>query len=351
MPAWYEKGLRAITVGLQGGGPIYSYQDWSTIDTGSFSRDGKTMDPGCCRRITRIIQACDQLGMLVIVSFLYQAQAHWFQDGVALCRAIRTACAFLKELPYSNIILEVVNEHDVGGFLRHPVISSGEGMGTLIPLVREWSGNRFAVGCSGGGGSYHREVAAQSDVILIHGNGLRRQAYYDFVRRVQADFPNKPIVCNEDSQCFSQLAVSEATHTSWGYYNNTTKQEPPSPWEITQGDDAFFAQRLEQLIYGKAMRKTGFYLQGFEPDTHIEGRRYIRLASLYPEKIGRVEFYEDDRLLYTAFEEPFLLYALTTWEQKPYIPSKDAKIFTAVIYLHSGEALREQKALAECFHL
>ncbi|WP_093988096.1 hypothetical protein [Massiliimalia timonensis] len=342
LPSWYKKGIRAITVGLQGGGPIYTYEDWSVIDSGCFSKDGKTIDPGYCERLTRIIKACDELGMLVIVSILYQAQAHLLEDGVALGEAVKTACTFLKGLPYSNIIIEVANEQDVGDFEKHPLISSGEGMGALLRLTREWSGGRFAVGSSGGGGSWKPEIVSNSDVILVHGNGLRRREYYDFIRSIQAYAPDKPIVCNEDSQCFGQLSVSEVTHTSWGYYNNMTKQEPPADWSVTAGEDDFFARRLEQMIYGREEVENEFYLQGFEPDCHIDGRRYIKLASLYPEKINYVEFYENDRLLYTSFDEPFMLYALNTLEQRPYRVSKDAQSFTAVIYLHSGQVVERK---------
>lgn len=341
LPAWYEKGLRAITVGLQGGGPIYTYPDWSVIDSGCFSRDGKRMDDGCCRRLEKIIRACDELGMLVIVSILYQAQIHLLRDGLAMAEAVRTACGFLKELDCSNVIIEVANEHDVGEFFRHPLFFSGEGIGLLVGLAKEWSGEKFAVGSSGGGGSWSPELLESSDVILVHGNGLRRQEYYDFIRRVREHQPDKPIVCNEDSQMFGQLAVSRATHTSWGYYNNFTKQEPPADWGITQGEDAFFARRLENLIFGREEGENEFYLQGFEKDSHIDGRRYIRLASLYPEKINFVEFFEDGRLLDTSFSEPFPLYSLTTWEQKPYVPGADAKSFTAKIHLHTGRTIEK----------
>lgn len=346
LPAWYEKGIRAIIVGLQGGGPIYTYEDWSVIDSGCFSKDGTQMDEGYCARLTRLIHACDELGMLVIVSILYQAQAHLLKDGVALMEAVHTACTFLKSLPYDNIIIEVANEQDVGDFCNHPLISSGEGMGALIRLAKEWSGNRFAVGSSGGGGSWKKEIVDESDVILVHGNGLRRQEYHRFIQEVCRHAPDKPIVCNEDSQCFSRLAVCEATHTSWGYYNNFTKQEPPVDWSITAGEDAFFAKRLEDLIDGKEEQENEYYLQGFEKNAQIDGRHYVKLASLYPEKINYVEFYEDDRLLDIQFDEPFMLYSLNTWEQKPYRISENAKEFHAVIHTHSGEVI-QRKVLFE----
>lgn len=343
---WYEAGVRAITVGLQGGGPIYTYDDWSVIDTGSFSRDGRELDEAYKGRLLKILHACDELGMLVIVSFLYQAQEHLFHDGTAIMEAVRTSCTFLRDTGYENIIIEVANEHDVGNFNKHPLISSGEGIASLINLAREWSGNKFAVGSSGGGGVCKQEVIENSDVILVHGNGLRQQEFYDFIVNIQEKAPDKPIVCNEDSQMFGQLSVSYATHTSWGYYNNFTKQEPPADWGITPGEDAFFARRLKSMITGAANQENEFYLQGFEPEYHINGKRYIRLSSLYPEQIHYVEFYEDKKLLYTSFAEPFMLYSLTTWEQKPYVIPKEAVEFTAKIYLLDGNVRQETVKLA-----
>ncbi len=339
LPQWYEKGIRAITVGLQGGGPIFTYSDWTVIDTGCFSKDGKDMSDQHKKNLLKIIKACDELGILVIVSILYQAQEHLFRDGVAIVQGVRTACEFLANTCYDNIIIEVANEHNVGNFSKHPMIGTSEGIANLINLAREWSNGRFAVGSSPGGGDFDKIIGDNSDVILIHGNTLRRQEYYDFICKIKSVCPNKPIVCNEDSQMFSQLAVSYATHTSWGYYNNFTKQEPPTDWSITKGEDYFFSKRLEMLILAKPEIENEFYLQGFEENCDIDGRYYVKLASLYPEKINYVEFYEDEHLIYTAFDEPFMLYSLTTWIQNPYIPTNGAEVFKAIVFLHDGRKL------------
>ncbi len=253
LQAWYDSGIRAITIGMQGGGPIFTYDDWSVIDSGSFSKDGKTLSEDYATRLTDVIKACDEIGIIVIVSVLYQAQAHLLNDGVALVESIKTTCKFLKSLPYNNIIIEVANEYDVGDFRNHPMISQPECMANLICLAREWSSNRFAVGSSGGGGTYHKIVAEYSDVILLHGNDLRPEEYSRMINKAQSDFPNKPIVCNEDSPLYDQLTVSYHTHTSWGYYNDFTKQEPPAFWNIRKGEDEFFAKRLTDIIYGKAI--------------------------------------------------------------------------------------------------
>ncbi len=328
---WYDVGIRAITVGLQGGGPIFTFKDWSCIKTDSFSSDGKILSEDYKSRLEKLIKACDEIGIIVIVSILYQAQIHYFDDSVAIVSAIKTACEYLKTLPYQNIIIEVANEYDIGDFREHKNISSPEGIATLIDLSKEWSGNRFAVGSSGGGGTYDYIVAKHSDVILFHGNNMRRQEYANLIARMKADFPDKPIVCNEDSPMFTQLEISANTHTSWGYYNDFTKQEPPSFWNIKNGEDRFFAERLKGYITGEIPTENEFYLEGFEENTTIDGGFYVKVTARYPEVISTVEFYEDEKLLFTAYDNPHLLFGYSTWEQIPYYPSENATEFKAII--------------------
>ncbi len=334
---WYDVGLRAITVGLQGGGPIFTYEDWSVIETGSFSKDGKTLDAGYKQRLEMILKKADEIGMIVIVSILYQAQIHYFEDDVAIVNSIRTACEYLKTLPYDNIIIELVNEFDVPPLRSHPTINTPQSIAYLITLAKEWCDNRFAIGCSGTGAYYDKLVAQYSDVILFHGNMMRTETYARLVQKIKNDFPNKPIVCNEDSPRFSHFKVCEDYHVSWGYYNNYTKQEPPAFWNIKKGEDEFFAKRMSMMINGEKPCENELYLEGLEENSEINGGHYVKVASLYPEQLDYVKYYEDGKLLDVSYEEPFLMYSLTTWEQKPYIPTKGAKEFRAVVHLANHE--------------
>ena len=342
LPVWYEGGLRAITVGLQAGGPIYSFTDWACIETGAFSADGKHMDEDTWRRMCKIIAAADEIGMLVIVSFFYQAQLHYFQDDAAVLEASRTACEALMKLEYDNVIIEIANEYDTLG-MHDPntALHKHENMAAWIRKVREWTNDRFAVGSSCAYRADKRVIQA-STVSLIHGNSKRRQELHDMVMTTRAYAPDQPIVVNEDSPLFTQLEVAIDDHFSWGYYNTMTKQEPPCDWGITRGEDEYFAQRMAKLI-GMAPKNEKLpeplYLQGFEPEMTIDDGRYVRVAALEPEKIDRVRFYEDGRLLDTAYAEPFMLYNKATWIQEPYYPSSGAQSFTAKVYMFDGSSV------------
>lgn len=337
LPEWYEYGLRAITVGIQGGMPVFTI-DVQTIDNNPFGSDGLSFDEAYVNRLDKIIRAADSLGMVIIINFLYWAQALRFKSEDSLVSALKCAAAFLKKGNYTNIIIDVANEYNIEMWNDLTIIKNPKNMKRLIELVREESGGML-VGSSGGGGLADKEVVDASDVVLIHGNGLTGGEYYDYILQVQKMAPNKPILCNEDSPCISRLDIAHLTHTSWGHYDNFTKQEPPCDWGITKGQDFFFARRMARVlgIHIEALPlEDQFYLQGLESNTIWQGKRWIRLAAEYPEKINYVNFYRNREFIYRSYDEPYFLYRETSWIQRPWIVSKDDKIWTAEVVLYDG---------------
>jgi hypothetical protein len=338
LPQWYAYGLRAFTVGFQGGGPCFTVNN-NTIDNNPFGPDGSTLEPAYTARMGRLIRAADELGMIVIVSYFYPGQVRQLQDARAVMNAVRTASSFLKDGGYTNVIIEVCNEHDIAR--PHPLICTPEGMVALMDIARTESGG-LPVGCSGSGGFIDEQVCKESDVILLHANGLSRQVYYNRIHQVKSWAPGKPIVCNEDSQSIGNMGVAFGTRTSWGYYNNITKQEPPCDWGITRGEDRFFAYRMAEGI-GIAMpeipEEDRFYLQGLEPEMQYEGQRWIRVASLYPETIDYVDFYCSGELVYTNYVEPFTVLFDSNWRQHAWMVRPEDREWKAVIHLMNGEVM------------
>jgi len=342
LPEWYDYGLRAFTVGLQGGGPVNTIEDWTTIDNNPYGEEGTSFDSAYQQRLDKLIKAADELGMIVIVSLLYQAQSPRLKNGKAIRNAVKTGCSVLKNGNYSNVIIEVANEHNVGNFSRHPIVYSTEGAAYLIELARKESGG-LPVGCSSGGGEAYKEVCEASDVILNHGNGCTRQEFYNQIKKIRSWDLNKPIVCNEDSPCIGQLEVAFGNQVSWGYYNNLTKQEPPADWGITPGEDYFFARRMAAGIgiqKPPLSEEEKYYLQGFKPDTALGDKRWIRLASLYPEKINYVEFYKNGSFFDISYEEPYMVNYKTTWIQEP-VKVNQGDRWLAKIYLNDGREIKE----------
>ncbi len=337
LPDWYRVGMRAITVGFQGGGPCFTI-DNQEIWNSPYGKDGKWIDPAYCRRMDRILRAADQLGMVVIVSLFYGAQSRFLEDDGAVENAVRCASLWLKEGGYTNVILEIANEHDVDCFACHPILAEEDGIVRLMEIARKESGG-LPVGCSGTGGYFSKKIAEASDVILIHGNGQNRNELYYLIQKAKAIRPIRPVVINEDSQAISQLEVTFQNGVSWGYYNNMTKQEPPADWGITRGEDRFFAIRMQKYLNIPVELpdwEEQFYLQGLEKDMEYEGKRFIRLASLYPEKINYVEFYTEGKLVERAYEDPFSVHYICNWLQGPVENVQPGEKWEAVIYLHDG---------------
>lgn len=342
MPEWYAFGLRAITVGFQGGWPV-SCVDVREIENNPFGSDGKTIDPEYAKRMDKIIVAADEIGMVIIVSLLYWAQSMRLTDGRAVVEAVKTGALFIKEHKYTNVILEVANEYNIAPFKSHPIVYESEGMASLLKIAREFSGG-VMVGASGGGGMADEEVVKESDIVLVHGNGLSRGEYYDFLEKVKLWAPDSPIICNEDSQCCTRIDVGLATGTSWGYYNNYTKQIPPADYGVTPGEDLYFARRMARAI-GIPVEdlpfEDQFCLQGLEEYSSFHNMRSIRLSAEYPEKIDKVEFYTDDKLVYTSFDEPFFCWRDTTWLSKPWIIDNSVQQWKALVYLSEGKCIEK----------
>ncbi len=349
LPEWYNYGLRAFTVGFQGGGPCFTMggKERSTIDNNPFSSDGTEIDPDYLKRMDRLIRAADDLGMVVIVSYFYWSQTTpRLKTGNAIVNAVKAASNFLRDNAYTNVIIEIANEHNVSPFGEHDLIRTAQGISLLMDIARKESGG-LPVGSSGSGGYINQEEAAASDVVIIHSNKQTRQGYYNMIKQVREWEPNKPIVSNEDSQAIGQLKVAYQSRTSWGYYNNMTKQEPPVDWSITEGEDRFFAYRMAQgigLEVPVLPEEEQFHLHGFEKDIEIEGKRWIRLASLYPETIDFVEFYRDNELEYVSYDESFSVNFKGNWSQGPSRVNEGEK-WKAVIHRTNGEIIVKEKTV------
>jgi hypothetical protein len=339
LPEWYACGLRAFTAGFQGGGPCFTI-DNDSIDNNPFSEDGNAIDPAYLDRMERLIQAAGDLGMVVIVSYFYQGQSKRMKSGKTVRNAVRTASRWLRDKGFTNVIIEVANEYNVGAFKDRPLISNPEGITTLMEIARQESGG-MPVGSSGGGGVISQEVAEGSDIVLIHGNGLNRQSYYHLVNQARSFAPDKPIVCNEDSQLVSMLDVAFDTGTSWGYYNNITKQEPPTFWGLTNAEDKFFARRMARglgIPVSPIPEEEQYVLEGLSGPWQQSGERWIRLVAENPITVNFVEFFMNGVLVDRAYQEPFLVNYRTTWLQKGYKTQKGDK-WRAVINLVDGGTL------------
>ncbi len=342
LPEWYSYGMRAFTVGFQGGWPV-GMTEVEDIDNNPFGSEGLALDEAYAARMDRVITAADRLGMVVIVNILYWAQAKKMKSGRAIRNAVTVAARFLKEKGYTNILIDVANEYDINLNKDHAIIQTAEGIASLIDLARKESGGMLTAS-SGGGGTADRQVADASDFLLVHGNGLTRGQYYDFLRRAKQLAKGKPVLCNEDSPCCTRVDVALETGTSWGYYNNYTKQIPPCFFGVTKGEDLFFARRMARAVgipVVELPREEQFVLQGLRPEEAFGGGLHtLRLAAEYPEQVDRVEFFKNDTKFYVSYDEPFFVNCETTWLGTPFSVEK-GECYSADVFLTSGEVVHK----------
>ena len=348
LPEWYAHGLRAFTVGFQGGGPCFTMADLQSIDNNPFSEDGMHIDRRYLDRMHRIIEAADELGMVVIVSCFYGHQVRFLRDDIAVMEAVKSVSNWLRDQGYTNVILEIANEHNIDPYKVHPILYDEKGIVELLHIARRESAG-ILVGCSSTNSYFPEKIARESDVILIHGNNMPRQDFYNYIQLVKKIKPERPIVCNEDSQALGNMWVALNEGISWGYYNNMTKQEPPVAWQITEGEDRFYAMRMRESfgIGGNTLQpEEQFYLQGLKADETCDGKRWIRLASMYPETIKKVIFKRNGVYFATAYDDPFTIHYIVNWLQGPVEGIEEGEVWTAEVYLADGSVIVKE-AVAE----
>ena len=345
LPEWYRYGLRAFTVGLQGGGPCFTVPNGEIINN-PFSPDGLHIDGEYLARLTRLLNAADELGMVVIVSALYCGQIRHLNGAQAVINAVRTTANWLRDGGWKNIIFEPANEYDIDLWKDYPIVKEHQSMVGLLDMARRESG--LFVGCSGGGGILNAEVARASDVILFHGNGQPRQAMANLIANARKWAPGKPIVCNEDSQAITNLQVCMDHHVSWGYYNGLTKQEMATDWRIRKGEDHFFALPIAVNVgiqWEKLTKNEQYLLMGISKTECWNGKCWPRISSLYPETINYVDFYVDGEWLYRCYDDPFSLYYISNWLQGPL--NRTEGLVRAEITLTNGEKLVREGCIGE----
>ena len=250
MPEWRRHGLLAFTVNFQGGSPE-GYSKGQPWDTGGYFEDGR-LRPEYARRMQRIIDRADELGMVVILGCFYFGQDQRLKDEAAVKNAVRQTLGWVKQRGYRNVLVEIANECNIAAY-DHAIIKP-ERMPELITMAKEMK--VAPVGTSWGGNKVPTpEVTAVSDFTLIHGNGvkdpLRIKQMVEQTRALPTYRP-MPILFNEDDHFDFEKPVNNfvkavEAYASWGYFDPGQSdyadgyQCPPVNWGInTPRKKAYF---------------------------------------------------------------------------------------------------------------
>lgn len=255
MPEWRRHGLLAFTLGLQGGSPQGYSQDQPWRNSAFAS--GGALKPAYRDRLRRILDRAAALGMVPILNYFYFGQDEHLNGDAAVLRATRETTEWILQRGYRNVLVDVVNEANNRKYEQG--LMKAARVHELIRLVQSISsgGRRLLAGSSFNGNTLPTpEVAAASDFILLHGNGVKDPARItEMVRQVRAmpSWTPKPIVFNEDDhfgfdQPANNMRSATAAYASWGYFDpgasdyNDGYQCPPVRWDLsTERKRAFFS--------------------------------------------------------------------------------------------------------------
>ncbi len=264
MKIWHQYGLLSFTINMQGGSPQgYSKaQPW--INTGYF-KDG-SLRPDYLKRLRKILDESDRLGMVPILGLFYFGQDESLADEKAVVNAVNNMIDWLFEMDYSNVLIEINNECNIN--YDHDILKPGR-VHELINLVKAKSknGRRFYAGTSYGGGYVPlTNVVAASDFILMHGNGVSKpERILDMINAVRKSegWSPKPIIFNEDDHYDfdkedNNFLSALKGYASWGFFDFRREgesyeegyQSVPVDWGInSERKKQFF--RLVKEITGK----------------------------------------------------------------------------------------------------
>lgn len=222
LPDYVAHGVRAFTIGLQGGFPGYE----GAVNS-AFAPDG-SLRPGYLDRVARVIEACDRRGAVVILGGYYQRQDQILRDEAAVRAGVVNVVRWVRDRGYTNVLLEIANEYPHRGF-DHEVLRSAVGEASLIELARRTAPGLLVSTSGIGDGKLGEPVARASDFLLIHFNGVPVEKIPGRIADLRKY--GKPIVCNEDdksSQASAEAAkASVAAGASWGLMLEKVNQHDP----------------------------------------------------------------------------------------------------------------------------
>lgn len=229
-------GVRAFTIGLQGGMPGYE----GAVNS-AFEPDGSLRKP-YLQRVRRVIEACDRHGAVVILGCYYQRQDQVLRDETAVRAGVTNVATWVRESGFANVVVEIANEFGHGGF-DHRLLKTAEGIAELIALAKRTAPGLLISASGLGDGRLPERVAQASDFLLIHFNGTPLDdmpARLAVLRKY-----NKPLVCNEDEKAGAQgaraAALCVAHGVSWGLMREEVNQRFPFTFHGAADDPEVYA--------------------------------------------------------------------------------------------------------------
>lgn len=263
MDDWFNYGLLAFTLNLQGGSPLgYGNRDWVNS---AYDEEGQ-LRSAYFERLDKILKRADELGMVVILGLFYFGQDQYLEDEAAVIKATDNTMDWLFDKRYRNVLIEVCNETNVK--YDHEILK-GNGVHQLIRRIKnmEREGFRYLVSTSYGGGTIPKHnVVKEADFLLLHGNDVedpnRITEMVDKTRNVEGYEP-MPIIFNEDDhydfdENQNNMVAALKSYASWGYFDfrrngesfNEGYQSVPVDWRVNSERKLSFFEKVKEISSG-----------------------------------------------------------------------------------------------------
>jgi len=284
LPEYRAHGILAVNLNVQGGHPLNG-KPWIAEGHGSagarpnghrdfyhnsgFNADG-SIDAVYARRISAVVEACDRLGMVVLLQLFYFGQDTVFAGEKGVRAAVDCAVDYVCTSGYRNVIVEIANEV-MAGHYHHSVLKPGR-VAALIRRARRRAryrhGRPLFVSTSEAAllnpGQWTPQetdaVFEACDLILVHGGDNvetgRVGDASDLVRKVEflrarpwyVNAP-RPIATNEahGEQAFDALL---RRGVSFGLHSTVFQTMYPPRWGVWENETTWFFERVKALSGG-----------------------------------------------------------------------------------------------------
>lgn len=266
LPDYRLHGVNAITLCLQGGMPGYE-----GARNSAFEPEG-TLRPGYFQRVERVIKACDDLNMVVILGLFYQRQSAVLKDEAAVRAGVMNAVRWVKDQGFTNVVIEIANEYPHGGFV-HNVIRSADGQASLLRLAKQTAPELLVTASGYGDGKIDAKVADACDFLTPHWNGTPVEKIPERLEQLQKF--GKPIVCNEDDRIGEQAVAalkSTVLHgAGYGLMLKDHNQKFPFHFYGSADDTLFYAALRETTTYFPSPESDGGWRLALN-ETQIENQ-------------------------------------------------------------------------------
>jgi len=288
LPTYYAKGIRAVTLNLQGGMPVTGTERTQPWINSALTPQGD-LKPAYAARLEKVLRACDAQGICVMLGYYYFGQDENMADEAAIIRGVDTVTDWLLDTGLENVMVEVNNECDVPLY-EHEILTPAR-VHELIARIktRHRNGRRLLVAASVTNWPFREKaglprvrgadpanvdqafldrlargtvdkVIEESDFILFHGNGLEPDGVDKVIRVIKdsqtfKDNP-RPLCINEDSTRVENMDAAFPHYVPWGYYDQGKNnyrdgyQSPPVNWGISTPEKEKFFNRVAEITGG-----------------------------------------------------------------------------------------------------